>query len=113
MRRGGEHASVCTRAWVGGIRLKSKGCLVLVGKKRTFAQAQCGPGFATSQVQAATFTQPLGTCRAPGLGPAAPVAPASNIDGSAALQVLLLMPRLVHPEDACSIVGGRMGMTLL
>lgn len=78
MCRGGEYASACARAWVEAIRLNAKGCLVLV---KVFAQAkaQCGPGFATSQVQAATFTEPLGACRAPGLGP---VAPGLNTDGS-------------------------------
>jgi hypothetical protein len=72
MCRGGEYASACARAWVEAIRLNSKGCLVLV-KAFAQAKAECGPGYATSQVQAATFTEPLGTCRAPGLGPAGPI----------------------------------------
>jgi hypothetical protein len=80
MCRGGEYASACARAWVKAIRLNPKGCLVLV-KAFAQAKAQCGPGYATSQVQAATFTEPLGTCRTPGLGP---VAPGLYIDGSAA-----------------------------
>jgi hypothetical protein len=69
---GGEYASACARAWVEAIRLNSKGCLVLV-KAFAQAKAQCGPGYATAQVKAATFTEPLGTCKAPGLGSAKPI----------------------------------------
>lgn len=66
MCKGGESASACARAWAQAIQLDTNGCLVLV---QAFAQAkaQCGPGFATAQVQATVFRQPLGTCKAPGL----------------------------------------------
>lgn len=83
MCKGGAHASACAHAWVEAIRLNSKGCLVLV-KAFAHAKAQCGPGFATSQVQAVTFTEPLGTCRAPGLKPAAPATPGMYVDDSLA-----------------------------
>ena len=72
--RGGESASACARAWAQAIKMDSNGCLVLV-KAYAHAKAQCGPGYATSQVKATVFKEPLGVCNAPGLYSNPPPAP--------------------------------------
>jgi hypothetical protein len=75
--KGGESASACARAWAQAIKMDSNGCLVLV-KAYAHAKAQCGPGYATSQVKATVFKEPLGVCNAPGLYSNPPPAPAPS-----------------------------------
>lgn len=73
--RGGESASACARAWSQAIKMDKNGCLVLV-KAYAHAKAKCGPGYATNQVSATVFKEPLGVCKAPEFTSAPPPAPA-------------------------------------